>query len=101
MYEEVMAELKMENPILTGGTVDERVYPCKILTYDKGEEFIYLSLLQGELPHILLDAVYQCKLILEEEVILCDGMIKERYQNEEGKILILQVENGFYKINIK
>jgi hypothetical protein len=32
---------------------------------------------------------------------VCTGMIKERYENRAGMILVLQVTNGFYEINLK
>lgn len=95
------AELQMEKMLLMGETVDRKIFACKVLMYDSKKERIYLLLESGMLTEISLDAVYRCQITSGTEDILCNGRIKERYRNEEGEVLELQIENGFYKINIK
>ena len=50
---------------------------------------------------ISLDAVYECRIRTITCETVCTGMIKERYENRAGMILVLQVTNGFYEINLK
>ena len=47
------------------------------------------------------DAVYECRIQTLKGEAVCKGVIKERYEKRAGMILIFQIVNGFYEINIK
>ena len=93
--------LIMKKMLSTGKGLDEKKYACKVVQYDAKREAIFLSLENDELPAISLDAVYECNIKEAQEVIACTGRIGERYCNQHGKILKLEINNGFYKINLK
>ena len=63
-------------------------------------ECIYLNLEETDLSKISLDVSYRCTVFLGEEAEECVGRVRERFLGKSGNILILQIENGFYKINI-
>ena len=69
--------------------------------YQKEMEQVHLILRSGSLSDISLDAVYECRIRTITCETVCTGMIKERYENRAGMILVLQVTNGFYEINLK
>ena len=46
---------------------------------------------------ISLDAVYECSIQNENEIFTCQGFIKERYISKLGKVIVFQIQNGFYK----
>lgn len=93
--------LTMKKTLLANGQLDEKNYLCEVLRYEPKRECIYLVLENDLLPVISLDAVYECKIVEGEEERVCTGRIKERFYNEYGKIMVLEIENGFYKINVK
>ena len=95
------AKLHMKKSILIDGKVDSKIYSCSILWYDSKEECIYLVLENDVLPNISLDVIYECELERQQETLMCTGTVKERFYNEYGKILKFQIQNGFYKINVK
>ena len=68
--------------------------------YNAKEECIYFILENEELINVSLDIIYGCEICSGEEKISCTGRVKERYYNEQGKILRFEIENGFYKINV-
>ena len=68
---------------------------------EKEMEQVHLILRSGSLSDISLDAVYECRIRTITCETVCTGMIKERYENRAGMILVLQVTNGFYEINLK
>lgn len=100
MFEGCTAQLKMIKMILEGGFFNEGTYPCEIIRYEEDHECIHLLLLEGELPEISRDAVYQCRIEGEEEEVTCQGMIIERFIDKRGNIMVFQIENGFYKNNL-
>lgn len=97
MYEGMPADLKMKKCLLPKGELDEKEYHFEIIKYVPEEERIYLILRNGELTEISLDSIYLCNIVAKGQILLCDGIIKERYKNTKGNICVLQVENGFYK----
>ena len=97
MYEIYPASLRMKRVILQNGHFNENEYKCQVITYNSEEESIYLLTGDNELPLFSLDALYECTLKTETEEILCEGVIKERYFNKLGRIVVLYVRNGFYK----
>ena len=72
-----------------------------VIEYQKEMEQVHLILRSGSLSDISLDAVYECRIRTITCETVCTGMIKERYENRAGMILVLQVTNGFYEINLK
>ena len=94
-------EMQMRKRITGDDRLDETVYECTVLPFDKEAEKLFLSLQNADLPVISLDAVYECILDSEEGRIACDGLVTERYRNEYGNALEFSIDNGFYKISIK
>lgn len=90
------AVLNMRKILLANTELDEKNYLCQVLRYEPKQECIYLVLENDLLPAISLDAVYECKIWEHEDTLVCTGRIKERFYNEFGKILQLEIENGFY-----
>ena len=80
---------------------DETEYKCTVIEYHKEKEQVHLIMSTGNLTDISLDAVYECRIRTLKCDAVCTGVIKERYVNHAGMILILQVTNGFYETNIK
>lgn len=96
-------KLTMKKMILDGGYYNDVTYTCKIIMYNKEEECIYLLTGKTELTEFSLDAVYECCFSETEEEIRCEGMLRERYWNKLGKVIVLHIQNGFYKnpVNLK
>lgn len=94
-------EIKMQKPLRVGMALDETVYRCDYLRYDSKRENLYLLVNSAELTDFSLDAIYFCEIQSGEELLQCTGRIKERYRQKAGKTLKIEIENGFYKINIK
>lgn len=101
MKTDAVATLTMKKNLCAGREIDEKEYMCRVLKYDAKHEKLYLVLENAFLPELSLDAIYECNMRQEESVIMCTGRIRERYQNDHGKILKLEIKNGFYKINVK
>ncbi|MBQ8559257.1 MAG: hypothetical protein IJ439_04660 [Tyzzerella sp.] len=95
------AKLLMKKTLRKGSNLDEKPYLCKVFRYDVKQESIYLVLKNDEVTALSLDAIYECSIRESERDTFCTGRIKERYHNESGKILKFEIENGFYKINLK
>ena len=101
MYEGDIATLQMQNLLLEQASFDQRVYRCRILQHEKGSEHIHLILEDGILPEMILDAVYECRIMNQAAPVACKGMIKDRCLSEHGQVLHFRIEAGFYEINIK
>ena len=95
MYDGDKAVLTMVQYLKEDKEKDENIYEATVIEYQKEMEQVHLILRSGSLSDISLDAVYECR------IRTCKGMIKERYENRAGMILVLQVTNGFYEINLK
>lgn len=100
MFENCRATIVMEK--LIGIKTEKNEDSCEgvVSMYDPKTECIYLNLEEMDLSKISLDAVYRCTIFSEEEAVECMGRVRERFLGKSGNILILQIENGFYKINI-
>ena len=96
-----LAELKVKKILLSGYVQDNMIYTCKVLNFNEKEECLYLLLEDNELEEVSLDCIYECKVKSQDCITSFTGRIKERYIGYEGKKIKLQVENGFYKINLK
>lgn len=95
------AELKMKKVLHVGGVIDEKVQICSVLEFDENRECLYFLLQAGELTELSLDTIYECKIKSSDVQTNCTGRIKERYCGSDGKVIKFQIENGFYKINLK
>ena len=100
MYRECPAKLTMAKMFLKDGLFDESTYTCKVVRYIPEKESIYLLTGKTELPTFSLDAIYDCSIHEEDEVIKCQGVITERYSNKHGRIIVFRIKNGFYKNTI-
>lgn len=100
MYEECPALLQMTRTFLEDGEKDEIIRHCKVIRYDPEEENIYLIAGKSDITSFLLDGVYRCTINSEKKEIWCQGVIRERYCNKVGKVLVFRVQNGFYEKNI-
>lgn len=97
MYKDCPAHLSMVRVILGDGYFDETVYACSIIRYIPEKESIYLLAEKADLPDFSLDALYECSIQKNEDVLKCQGFIKERYISKLGKVIVFQIQNGFYK----
>lgn len=99
MFKKGPAKLIMVRSFGEQAAVDETVYECELLRYEKRSECIYLLLKEDALTEISQDAIYRCR--LEENDMFCEvtGCIRERYCSEEGNILEFKIENGVYLVN--
>jgi len=95
------ATLYTKKTLRAGDSVDDRVHSCVVMHYDEKEECIYFQLESGKLTDVSLDVIYECKIETDQEQLECTGRIKERYRGATGKIMKFEIENGFYKINLK
>ena len=101
MYDGAKATLKMTQYLKDDKELDENIYQCTVVEYRKENEQIHLLLASGKLTDLSLDAVYECKISTIKGDTACTGMVKERYENRAGMILVFQVINGFYEISVK
>lgn len=97
MYEDCPAKLKMERMILKDGFFDETVHHCRVIGYLPEKECICFLTGKTELPIFSLDAMYECAVETPGGEIRCEGQIRERYWNRQGRVLIFHIQNGFYK----
>ena len=101
MYDGDKAVLTMVQYLKEDKEKDENIYEATVIEYQKEMEQVHLILRSGSLSDISLDAVYECRIRTITCETVCTGMIKERYENRAGMILVFQVTNGFYEINLK
>ena len=97
MYRECPAKLFMVRVILGESYFDDTVYDCKTIRYIPEKESIYLLTGKTELSVFSLDALYECKIQSEDEILVCQGYVKERYVSKLGKVIVFRIQNGFYK----
>lgn len=96
-FQGTTVKLKMIRVILDGEEYLDTTHTCKVITYKKEEGCIYLLTGKTEVTEFSLDGIYECILLEGEEEVRCTGMIRERYWNKLGKVLVFQIEKGFYK----
>lgn len=95
------AKIYLKKMLCAGALLNEREHIATVLQYNEKKECIFLLLETGKLAELSLDAIYECEIQTEEGGISCTGRIVERYCGAVGKIFKFEIENGFYKINIK
>ena len=95
------AMLVMKKQLDTNADIDAKKYVCKVIKYDTKQAALYVNLEKDNLEDISLDAIYECDVKQEEEFVVCEGRVGERYFNKYGKVIKIEIKNGFYKINVK
>ena len=92
--------LVMKKCLLANRELGDKMYACRVVQYDVKREVLYLALENDTLSAISLDAIYECNIKEEKDVVSCTGRIRERYENQHGKIIKLEIKSGFYKISV-
>ena len=95
------AGIKMKKALGIGAKIDEHTFVCDLLRYDSKRESLYLEVETSDLTMFSLDAIYECKLQSGLSILECTGRIKERYCQGNKKVIKFEIENGFFKNNIK
>ncbi len=90
--------LKMKQVLIKGMKLDSKEYICEVISDSLQEQYLRLRVEQEVVTKISLDAKYTCIIKAEDGDISCDGMVKGRYQSEEGNVIDFHITNGFYKI---
>lgn len=98
MYEGNPVDLRMVKTISTDEVLDEATHKARVFRYDMEEDYIYLELREKDLTAISLDAKYRCYIATKTELLYCTGVVKERFQSEDGNMLVFRIENGFYNV---
>lgn len=98
MYEGNPVDLRMEKMLSADGIFDEAARQCSVKKYDPEEDYIYLELKEDKLENISLDAKYRCYISTRTELLYCNGVVKERYRQEDKNLLRFKIENGFYNV---
>ena len=97
MFRECQADLSMIRVILGDGYYDESVYTCRIIRYIPEKECVYLLTGDTELSRFSLDAIYECSIQKDSDIIKCQGFLTERYKSKLGNVVVMKIQNGFYK----
>ncbi len=98
MIEGSLVEFKMLKVLKKGMMLDKNVYTGRVDSYDSQDEKFLIQVAEECLTKFQLDAKYEAKIYTEKKTIACEGMIKERYQSEDGNQIQFFIENGFYKV---
>jgi len=96
MYEGCKVDLQMQRMISADGIFDETTRYFKIKRYEANDDFMTLLAKDSDLTVLSLDAKYQCYIHTGTEKLNCSGVIRERFQSEDGNVVIFRIENGFY-----
>lgn len=91
------ATLKMIRCLRKNQILDKEKYKAEVILYSSTDETITLKVEEGVLARFSLDGVYRCVIRDKENASMCEGTIIERFQNDEGNVIIFHIENGFYK----
>ena len=97
MYRECPVNVSMVRVILGDCYCDEHIHSCQVIRYIPDKECIYLLAEEDELSAFSLDALYECEIRVEDEMLKCQGFITERYNSKQGKVIVFRIQNGFYK----
>lgn len=98
MYEGSPVDLQMVKIVSADAIFDNTIHHCRVYRYDVEEDYIYLKLKENDLTVISLDAKYGCHISTKKELLYCTGVVKERFQSEDGNMLIFRIEDGFYSV---
>lgn len=100
MGERKKATLKMKKALTHMVKKTKESYECSVYKYEEKNDRIYLVLERGELTDLSLDAIYECKIYGQVNEMSLTGRVEERYCGEQGKMLKMHIETGFYKKSI-
>ena len=98
MYEGNVVELRQKE-VLLDIPLNEQAYHGNILVQDEEQLAILLS--EDKLKEISLDTIYECRIFLDTNDVLCEGRVSERYISQTGRIVLFQIQKGFYELNVK
>ena len=93
--------LFMNKMLLSVKQVEEQEYVATVVKYEAKAGYIIFLLDSGKLSDLSLDAVYVCRIQTENGYEECTGRILERYCGNIGEMFEFEIQNGFYKINLK
>ncbi len=77
---------------------DRSEYLCEILNYIEHENKLILKVESSALKNISLDFEYECRINEDKDTVSCKGNVVERYQSEEGSVVVFNIKKGIYKI---
>ena len=92
--------VKMKKNLKKGVKASALTLECTMYKYEKETDSIYLNV-SCPLTDISLDAIYECKVEEEKNQVKLTGRAIERYVSEDGSIVRIHIETGFYKNSIK
>lgn len=93
-----IVQLTMEKVLKKDMEVDNTAYFAEVLSYHEEEQILLLGCKREVLVNISLDAKYSCTIEKSDCHLSCDGVVRERYENEEGSVIRFYIENGMYKV---
>lgn len=99
MYEGNPVDLQMEKVISADVIFDDATHHCQVFKYDMEEDYMYLLLKENDLTVLCLDARYRCYISTNKELLYCTGAVRERFQCEDGNMILFKIKNGFYNVS--
>ncbi len=93
-----IVKLSMSKILKKDMELDKAEYFAEVLSYDEEEQLLLLGCTKEVLMKISLEARYSCSTQFDDHCISCVGVVRERYDGEEGSVIRFYIENGFYKI---
>lgn len=93
-----IVKLSMNKILKKDMEFDNEEYFAEVLSYDEEEQLLLLGCAKEVLMKISLEARYSCSTQFDDHCISCLGIVRERYDNEEGSVIRFYIENGFYKV---
>lgn len=93
-----IVKISMDKVLKKDMELDKSEYFAEVLSYDEEEQILLLGCEKEVLMQVSLEAKYSCSSQQEDCCIRCQGIVRERYDSEEGSIIRFYIENGFYKI---
>ena len=100
MNERKQATIKMKKALKRDVKLSTYTYECIVYQYEEKTESIYLKV-NCPLTDLSLDAIYECKVQGDKAEVTMTGRMVERYENQDGNIVRIHIETGFYKNSIK
>ena len=94
-----MVELNMDKMLCVSKAKDMKTHCGTLQEYRIMQEEMEITLQEGTLMELSLDAIYICTIYSQTGKICCTGRVRERYCGEKGKTLVFHIDNGFFKIN--
>ncbi len=101
MIEGCAAKISMYKVLKKDMILDTESYICKVEDYDSQDDKFTIKMQDSHLIKLSLEAKYQCEIDTDDMVMLCECIVKERYQCEKGSMAVLYIENGFYEKTVE